>query len=85
MDTHTHFQMTYAVAERKMFPTNLLVIGPDSVLILPKLARKTYANSNQNGSYSAVREWESLFTILNILHKKMKVVVKTVTRNVLFQ
>lgn len=78
MDTHTHFQMTNAVAEKKMLPTNFLVIGPDSVLILPKLARKIYINSNQNCSYSAVREWESLFTILNILHKKMKVVVKNV-------
>lgn len=55
MDTNTHFQMTNAVAEKKMLPTNVLVVGPDSVLILPKLARKLYTNSNQNCSYSAVR------------------------------
>lgn len=85
MDTNTHFQMTNAVAEKKMLPTNLLVVGPDSVLILPKLARKIYTNSNQNCSYSAVREWDFLFTILNILHKKMKVVMKTDKRNVFFQ
>lgn len=85
MDTHTHFQMTNAVAERKIIPTNLLVIGPDSKLILPKLARKIYTNSKQNCSYSAVREWELLFIILNILHKKMKVVVKSSKRNMFFQ
>lgn len=85
MDTHTDFQMTNAVAERKMLPTNLLVIGPDSVLILPKLARKIYTNSNQNCSYSSVRELELLFTVLNILHKKYENIVKTVERNVFFQ
>lgn len=77
--------MTNAVAEKKMLPTNVLVVGPDSVLILPKLARKIYSNSNQNCSYSAVREWDLLFSILNILHKKMKVIVKTDKRNVFFQ
>lgn len=85
MDTHAHFQMTNAVAEKKMLPTNVLVVGPDSVLILPKLARKIYSNSNQNCSYSAVREWDLLFSNLNILHKKMKVIVKTDKRNAFFQ
>lgn len=83
MDTHTHFQMTNVVAEKKMLPTNRLVIGPDSVLILPNLARKICTNSNQNCYYSAVRDL--LFTILNILHRKMKVVVKTDKRNAFFQ
>lgn len=69
MDTHTHFQMTTIGAEKKTLPTNLLIIGPDSVLIIPKLAIKIDTNSNQNYSYSAVREYDLLFTICNIQQK----------------
>lgn len=69
MDTHTHFQITTIVAEKKMLPTNLLIIRHDSVLILLKLAIKVDTNSNQNYSYSVVRQWDLLFTIYNILHK----------------
>ena len=48
--------MTTIVAEKKMLSTNLLIIGPDSVLILPKNKIKIDTNSNQSYSYSAVRE-----------------------------
>jgi len=51
------------------------------VLILPNLAIKIDTNSSHNYSYSAVREWNLLFTIHNILHKKLKIVVQTDKRN----
>lgn len=67
MDTHALLQMAAIVAEKKMLPTNLLIIEPDSMLILPNLAIIIDANSNQNQSCSSVREWDLLFTIRNIL------------------
>lgn len=54
--THTPFPITTIVEENQMLPTNLLRIGPDSMLILPKLPIKVYSNSNQSYSYSEFQE-----------------------------
>lgn len=68
-----------------MLPINLLIIGPEAVLMLPKDKIKIYTNSNENYSYSAVREWNFLLTICDIPHKKLNIVVQTDKRKLFFQ